>query len=1025
MNLICPHCSSSDSTWKSKAGKWECNACEERFDGPAPDSASPSPSTHSPSPKPALSDKAATPKRIFFSYGHDANRELVDRFKADLEKRGHTVWIDYKEIGTWSDWKGKITQGIHDSGMAIAFLSLHSTRDPGVCRNEIAMALHHFGVVYPVMVEQVPFESIPVTIAHLQWPDLTQWKEKKETDLDFERWYEEKLLEIVNRIEGEATRFASEIDVLRKVLRPSTFEGKFAQHLEGFVGREWVFSAYEQWLEHQPDSRVFWLKAGPGFGKSALAVNLADRYRGAVIGTWFCDSQSIELRDPIRAVMTIAFQLATRWDDYRTRLLPRLGLFEGSRQATQTLAKKNLDDLFTHLISEPLAGLIWREHKLVILMDALDEATDSDGKNALTALIAGRFLELPSWISFVVTSRPDASVVGHLQRFKPFELAAEDSRNTDDLALYCRKEIGGLKVLKSMSSEEKEKLCTRLVEKAEGMILYLRMVVEGLKEGTLTVGDLDSMEGGLGGLYSRYHQTFSSRFRDGFEEMIQPLLRLVMAAPGPLPLDLAAEVLGWTKEKVRKVRSKIGSYLEGGQDGVRLFHKTLGEWLESEESGEFFTDPESGRNQLGEFLWECFEKREKDQNGVTKALKWQWEVLEWLPTILNHTSQGKDWECISYLAECLEEKLKWDLAEDLYRRSLEGCETSLGPDHIRTLYRLNQLGNLLRNKGELDNGEELLRRALESREKVLGEEHPNTLDSRNDLASLLLVKGEYDEAERLYHLALEGREKTLGFNHPNTLESIHNLAILLENKGNYDGAEEFFRRSLEGFEKTLGATHATTISCLYNFGALLALKGEYVEAEEVFTKALNRCNKILGEDHYLSTSILMGLGNLKFFAGDYEDAEGFYRRALKGKEKVCGAGHQDTLCVLNNLGNILRFKGEFEEAEKLIRCALEGREKVHGGDHPWTLATLNILAKTLKNNGKSTEAKNLLREWYELSDFAEDQIIYNLAACESIEGNFEEAKRLIAEHIQIHPEKKEQALKDSDFELIKEFIQTL
>ena len=100
MKQTCPHCSSTDANWKAKAGKWECNACEERFDGPALDSASPSPIPDSPSPKPALSDKAANPKKIFFSYGHDANRELVDRFKADLEKRGHTVWIDYKEIGT-------------------------------------------------------------------------------------------------------------------------------------------------------------------------------------------------------------------------------------------------------------------------------------------------------------------------------------------------------------------------------------------------------------------------------------------------------------------------------------------------------------------------------------------------------------------------------------------------------------------------------------------------------------------------------------------------------------------------------------------------------------------------------------------------------------------------------------------------------------------------------------------------------------------------------------------------------------
>jgi hypothetical protein len=155
--MNCPHCSSLDTIWKPKAGKWECCACEERFDGelPAENQAAPSP----------VSSKAAKPKRIFFSYGHDANRELVDRFKADLEARGHHVWIDYKEIGSWDDWKGAITRGIHDSQLAIAFLSIHSTRDPGVCRNEVAMALQHFGKVYPVLVEEIPRESIPVTIA--------------------------------------------------------------------------------------------------------------------------------------------------------------------------------------------------------------------------------------------------------------------------------------------------------------------------------------------------------------------------------------------------------------------------------------------------------------------------------------------------------------------------------------------------------------------------------------------------------------------------------------------------------------------------------------------------------------------------------------------------------------------------------------------------------------------------------------------------------------------------------------------
>ena len=63
--------------------------------------------------QPSLGDKTKNPKRIFFSYGHDGNRELVDRFKFDLEKRGHTVWIDYKEIGA-CDFIAAVTQHIAD-----------------------------------------------------------------------------------------------------------------------------------------------------------------------------------------------------------------------------------------------------------------------------------------------------------------------------------------------------------------------------------------------------------------------------------------------------------------------------------------------------------------------------------------------------------------------------------------------------------------------------------------------------------------------------------------------------------------------------------------------------------------------------------------------------------------------------------------------------------------------------------------------------------------------------------------------
>jgi tetratricopeptide (TPR) repeat protein len=1010
--MKCLHCSSSDTVWKSKAGKWECGSCEERFDAKVPADLFPVSAAAS-----LVSIKALKPKRIFFSYGHDANRDLVDRFKTDLEGRGHQVWIDYKEIGTWDDWKGTITRGIHDAELAIAFLSIHSTRDPGVCRNEVAMALQHFGKVYPVLMEEVPRESIPVTIAHLQWPDLSRWRQfRDQDDLDFERFYEEKFLEIVSRVEGEAGRFASEAEVLRRALNPSGFEGRFARHLDGFTGREWVFDAFEHWLDRQPSSRVFWIKAGPGFGKTALAVQMANRHRAAIVGTWFCDHQSVELRDPLRALQTIAYQLALRWDDYRVRLLPRLGLYADSSpeqigEARKELAKKNSQDLFSFLISEPMAGLIWREHKLVILVDALDEAAEADETNPLAALISGRFLELPEWIGFVVTSRPDASVLAHLQGFKPFAIEAGDSRNTADLQSYAKDQIGPL--LDGVDVAERERLCALLAKKSAGMMLYLRLVAEGLREGTLAVEDLGSLKAGLPGLHGRYHAGFEARFGKYFHDTVQPLLRLIMAAPGPMPLDLAAEVLEWDRELTVRTRARVGSYLVEDQGGLSLFHKTLGGWLGSESAALYFTDAESAANKLGTFLWECFDNREKDENDLTKPLRWEHFVSDWLPDLLEHTERRNDWDGIwkfvswfgeksqfghmialsRTAVEGREKSLGWehpdtlqsinclgnflrifkgDLAEAelLNRRALEGRERTLGLEHPDTLSSVSDFGDLLLEKRDLAEAEALHRRALKGREQALGPEHPDTLSSVNNLGDLLFEKGDLAEAEALHRRALEGCEKALGPEHPHTLRCVYLLAHLLDIKGDSAGAEALHRRALEGVEKSLGAEHPDTLSSVHDLGILLHKKGDYYGAEALYRKALVGQEKALGAEHPDSLHSVNSLGSLLHKKGDYDGAEDLYRKALVGQEKSLGAEHPDTLRSVHDLGSLLHKKGDYDGAEALYRKALVGQEKALGADHPDSLHTVNNLGILVKNKGDYDSAEALYRRALESREYA-------------------------------------------------------
>lgn len=586
----CPYCGSSQTRFRTKAQEWECESCERRFAQGEP----PSPS-HPVSGVSGRSGNATHPKAIFFSYGHDANRELVDRFREDLERRGHRVWIDYKEIGTWDDWRGQITRGIHESQMAIAFISIHSTHDPGVCRNEIAMAMHHFGKVYPVLVEPVPQERIPATISHLQWPDLSRWRQLKEgpDPQAFDRFYEEKLLEIIERVEGDASRFAGEIDVLRSVLLPADFDRHFAQHLDGFMGRTWCLEAFESWLNQQPQSRVFWLKAGPGFGKTALAVQIANRFRGAVVAAWFSDYRSDELSDPLRAIRTLAFQLALRWDDYRVRLLARLELFDGAqdediRQARKTIHDKSLHDLFDAVLLAPMNGLTWRENKLVIVLDALDEVRTQEGRNPLAELVSQHFIHLPPWVAFLVTSRNEETVGRHLRRFRAFDIDTHDTRHQADLEAYAHCWIEGL----ALEKPQREHALKAVLQASAGSLLYLRQLQDAVREGLVNPAELNRAGVLPQGLSSLYLQWFEHRFApplapQGFDAA-RALLALILAAREPLPLALAARLLNWQPGQPTAV-DQLGSLctLEDGR--ISLFHASLRDWLlDPEASGRAF-----------------------------------------------------------------------------------------------------------------------------------------------------------------------------------------------------------------------------------------------------------------------------------------------------------------------------------------------------------------------------------------------------------------------------------------------------
>ena len=72
--MHCPKCASANIRLSRKTSSYDCEDCRHVW----------------------KDEKTVPSLRLFLSYGHDSNEELVRRIRADMEKRGHDVWQDRK-----------------------------------------------------------------------------------------------------------------------------------------------------------------------------------------------------------------------------------------------------------------------------------------------------------------------------------------------------------------------------------------------------------------------------------------------------------------------------------------------------------------------------------------------------------------------------------------------------------------------------------------------------------------------------------------------------------------------------------------------------------------------------------------------------------------------------------------------------------------------------------------------------------------------------------------------------------------
>jgi len=936
--LLCPNCGSADTHFLKKSQQWECENCEKRFDPPG--------------------ETANRTQRIFLSYGHDDNSPLVQALYERLAAAGHQVWIDQAKIKVGDDWRLAIKKGLLESDRVLSFLSKHSTRDPGVCLDEIGIALaHRHGAIATLLVEPIKDVSPPPSIAHIQYLDLSHWREERDQgESHWNAWLDEqasKVLDVINRNAG----FSGDMDELQRLLLPLTHGGRIGSLIErGFVGREWLLKDIEEWRMSSTE-RTFWLMAEPGMGKSAIAAGLVHTTARYTIGYHFCRFDEPSTRSPETFVCSIAFQIAARLPGYRTLLL------HAARYPRKPLAELQADDLFTLFLANPLRYSIdggQSTDRLLVIVDALDEAP------AIAELLARRQNELPTWLALLVTSRPDANIRSALAGVAPHALTTNDPRNHGDLKIYLDQWFA------TLTPQPPIEASASLLERSEGNILYLATARAGVANHVFSLEDPSAYPKGLGGLYREwFHRQFGDAVNTSGWPASYALLELVCASPEPLPIAIARRTLNWEgQDRVKAIRP-LGSLIHSEGDTLELFHRSLAEWLQDAVLADrYWVNAEDGRISLASTLWAML-----PEIIASKSPGFAHRVLPSLLLAIPAERRVEVWgtgderfESMNMFDKTLAVIYEYEIQFariDLAKIRVEEYKLHYGVKGTNTLEAMNELANSLCDIA--CNFKEALQ-IFENVLKIQEDEHElnnkNLAKSRGNLARIYYLLGDYASARIQYERNVELNELTFGSIHPETATGLSNMAQCLRKIGEVNAARYLNEKTLLIREEIFGPIHADIAESLHQLSQDFEIRCGPDNGRPLIERALKIRENVFGADHPKTADSILELADIANLQGDTETYQKLIQRALKIRETVSGPEHPETAKILVRFASQAKWEGDTSKSIQLFKRILEIHEKIYGHNHLETLWCLDNIASAYIVAGDYVNGKKYYERAY-------------------------------------------------------------
>ena len=372
------------------------------------------------------------------------------------------------------------------------------------------------------------------------------------------------------------------------------FETLVQERTRSFVGREFLFDAVDSVINDPGfKSGYIVIKGEAGIGKSTFSAQLIKK-RGYV-HHFNIRVQGIQSAECFLA--NICAQLVVIYDlEYQE--LPRTARIDSCFMV------RLLAEAATKVCGKPI----------VIVVDALDESDTSNLQPDANWLLLPQ--DLPDGVFFVVTTRERHEDRLCVNRRKDISLLDMDPRNLEDVLHYIKNYLAENESSMIPKIEqwgmEPDSFVTLLVEKSEGNFQYLHFVLPDIREGRLTLQNLERPEAlpqGLRAYYQRHWRTMKAKDIEYYKKIQRPVLCILASAREPVSLDMLAV---WTKLNGYEILDLIKKWREflnvrRSDDGKRLYHiyhTSFVDFLEAEEGLSEFNSriADSGENWFNLFI---------------------------------------------------------------------------------------------------------------------------------------------------------------------------------------------------------------------------------------------------------------------------------------------------------------------------------------------------------------------------------------------------------------------------------------